>query len=160
MIEFLNSRKMIICVGVLIVMSILIIVLESFLTENSIKPMPHRLPSHPLEKNENFHEIIKNHTEFCWIFENYEVKTDCIYCSKGELSLLPACSDGFKQSVHCEKSGDVWIHCKPTTLRQFLMFELTMLTLAAIGAFSINRRIKELEQKASARYRASRDLGV
>lgn len=160
MIELVNSRKMIICVVTLIVMSILVIILESFLTENPIRPLPHHLPSPMLAKSENLHELMKNHTEYCWIFEPYAVKSDCVRCTKDEVSKLAICSDGFKQSIHCEISGDVWTHCQPATMKQFFMFELTMLSLAALGALSINHRIKVLEQRASARYRGSRDFGV
>ncbi|XP_074604820.1 protein JTB-like [Brevipalpus obovatus] len=154
MIEYMSSRKMIVCVTTLIVMCILVILLESILTDDPIKPLPHKLRgSEDIKADESLQELLRNSTEYCWVFEPYVVKEDCVKCSKYEMKNSSICIDGYKQLIHCEKTGDVWVHCQLNMVKHFWMFEICMLSIAALGALVIKYRIRIIEERASVRYR-------
>lgn len=151
MIEFLNARRMIVVIGILILLCIIIMILEDSIADKVEKPTPYLdhvnriLNSSQLElKHSNqthLHQtnVSSENISLCWKHEQYTVRTKCSPCDMKEM-LLPACIEtGFKEHLHCKTSGDVFRSCDSNTFL-FWGFEFCMLSLCLVFNFYVKNR--------------------
>ncbi|GFQ66731.1 protein JTB [Trichonephila clavipes] len=155
MIEFCTFRRMVLFIIGLIVTSLVVLAIESFLT-----PSNGKYPEHPGGQGEN------TSSAPCWQNEDYVVKQHCAPCSEFEKVSrhLPACVlTGFKEMVSCKVSGEVYRSCDKVLWleeRNFFIFESCMTCFSIIGAMIVSFRQKQLDQRMMMRIQQQISAGV
>ncbi|KFM69441.1 Protein JTB, partial [Stegodyphus mimosarum] len=155
MIEFCTFRRMVIFIIGLIITSLIVLTIESFLTPSNGKYL-----HHPGSREEN------KSTAPCWQNEDYFIKQHCAPCSEFEKVSrhLPACvPTGFKEMVSCKISGDVYRSCDKVLWleeRNFFIFESCMACFGIIGAIIVSFRQKQLDQRMMQRIQQQISAGV
>jgi hypothetical protein len=157
MIEFLNSRRMILIVVILILISLIVVILEDLLADNVDKPSPHRL--NKLNKDLNDLNINKSQLSLmsdentrtnskCWLIEDFETITDCIACTQYEKvsrHLIACIPNGFKQRIKCLTFGSVYRSCDKSNAN-FWVFEFSMIFFSTISCLCVYKRQKYLDR--------------
>ncbi|KAF4521912.1 hypothetical protein B566_EDAN007467 [Ephemera danica] len=131
MIESCSKKQMLIAILILGGLTILILILESYWTNEKI--------------HTRFSLLHKNATvvDTCWLTEDYEVIDDCQPCTAFELTSksVPACvATGYKQVLICKNSGKVLRGCDKVAWieeRNFWIFEGSMLLAALISCLLV-----------------------
>lgn len=158
-----SFRRMLFLVLALIVLCVIIVVVENYLT-------PKRKISHN-ERNASDSDYSKDvsiqkptsspnpkidnesTSSDCWDKEDYYVKQECIPCSEFEKKSghIYACSlTGFKEIVACAKSGDVHRSCNKIPYleeRKFWIFEGSMTLLFLLSATAVMMRQRTLDRR-------------
>lgn len=144
MIEFLNARRMIAVIGVLILLCIIIVILEDSIADTVDKPTPyleHVAKSLARNTSASPHtdSRIKHLHASCWTTEKFTVEAKCSPCSVKEMQ-LPACiATGYKEHLHCDTTGHVFRSCDSSALL-FWMFQFFMLCLSFVFNFYVKQR--------------------
>ncbi|KAG8200974.1 hypothetical protein JTE90_021438 [Oedothorax gibbosus] len=146
---------MIVSIIGLIVISLVVLAIEIFLT-----PANGKYPEHPGGQGEN------TSSAPCWQNEDYSIKQSCAPCSQFEKvsKHLPACVlTGFKEIVSCKVSGEVYRSCDKVQWldeRNFFIFESCMACLSIVGAMVVTFRQKQLDKRMLMRIQQQISAGV
>lgn len=143
MIERCTKKRMIFSIVLLIGLSVAIVLLEHHLTTLSYSN--HHIA---ITGVENLPTIAANH---CWLSENFSVTQECQPCTDFEKTnkYIASCgTNGYKEKVHCDISGETFRSC-PRVLwldeRRFWALELFSLVLGLFSSMFVMWRHKILE---------------
>jgi len=104
MIERCTKKQMLVSIILLIGLSVAIVLLEHHLTTTSFASHQHVAQT----EVENIPTVAVNQ---CWLSENFSVIEECQPCTDFEKTskYLDSCeSNGYKEKVHCDISGDTF----------------------------------------------------
>lgn len=143
MIERCTKKRMIFSIVLLIGLSVAIVLLEHHLTTLSYSN--HHITVTGVE---NLPTVANNQ---CWLSENFSVAHECQPCSDFEKAskFIPSCeTNGHKEKVHCDISGDTFRSC-PRVLwleeKHFWTLELVSLVVGLFSSMFVMWRHKILE---------------
>lgn len=176
---------MIVVICVLILLCIIIVILEDSIADNVDRPTPYLEHYHRKLNESNVPTIAKVDnsvpenssitkstvilphiskqqpaTSECWRTEAYRVVGKCSHCSKKEAH-LPACLEtGYKEHLHCQKSGeDVFRSCDTVT-SLFWGFHFFMLCLSVVFNFYVRKRQSLLNRQILSKIEKQLSSGV
>jgi len=158
MIERCTKKRMIFSIVLLIGLSVAIVLLEHHLTTLSY-------PAHHIAVTgvDNLPTVANNH---CWLSENFSVIQECQPCTdfeKTSKSIASCGTNGYKEKVHCDISGDTFRSC-PRVLwldeKHFWTLELVSLVVGLFSSMFVIWRhnileyqmMKKIQQQTSCNY--------
>ncbi|XP_074651271.1 protein JTB-like [Tubulanus polymorphus] len=147
MIEWCTKKRMIAGIVLLVIVSVLVLVIESSLyIRMNIKDVT-KLPKDKNNKNSS--------NDYCWLHEQTQVLTNqCAPCTKLEMkmNMEPCKETGYKVPVICEKTGKVFRSCqKPRDAKKeemyFWIFEASTFVIGIVSYCVVRVRQRKLDKQ-------------
>jgi len=152
MIESCTKRRMLVVILLLVVLSLIALGLESFLTTDDV-------PSATV--------ISPNSTkEMCWLTKEFRIVKECQTCSQFDLNLKHAVclATGYKELIRCvNEEHDAWRSCDKLPWmekRNFWIFQSSTFVLGLFSGLITFTRQRQLNRRTLDRIQKQISAGV